>query len=596
MSGAWGPLRRVIGLLTIALSLALPAFAHAAGVDEVVMFSDPGDYIGGGGVRIYTPANGSITVSGSTADLTVGVSGGTNGDSYSMEFAAPFGQSLGPGVYDRAQRAPFREAGRPGIDIGGDGRGCNTISGRFEVKDLAVSSDGVLQRLWIVYEQHCEGGTSALFGEVRLGEPGPAGAGGVAPAIVRWPTSDVGKAGTAVPATIVATGPMQLTGATLGGANPGDFAIRLDECSGKALVAGQSCQVWVRYVPTSAGTRLATLHVRDSAGADYPVDLQGFSYGGRTRVSWTSDSGDYIGQGQPWNYTPANATIAASGSRRYIGFGIDGDKGDWWSGEFAAGNGDILAPGTTYTATRYPFNGTGAGMDVSGDGRGCNTITGKFTVTEANFDQDGTLHSAGVTFEQHCEGGAPALRGTFEFRAGDNTPPAPWMVAGPGSTAPPTSFGSLTPPGSGGGSGSGPGGSSGTQPQSTPSTGAAAGQQTAARSGCGLVRYSKLAVKRGTNKADRLNGTARAERLLGLRGNDVILGRGGSDCIDGGGGNDTLSGGAGNDRLVGGPGNDELIGGPGKDVLDCGPGTKDTAFVTRGDVTRGCERRMKAKR
>src|SRR3954451_6243625 len=307
MSGARRSLRWVTGLLAVSLSLALPVFAHAAQVDEVVMFSDPGDYIGGGGVRLYTPPNSTISVSGSTAYLQVSVSGGTNGDSYWMEFAAPYGQSLAPGVYDRAQRAPFHEAGRPGIDIGGDGRGCNTIAGRFEVKDLAVTSDGVLQRLWIVYEQHCEGGTSALFGEIRLGEPGPVGTGGVAPAIIRWPTSDVGKLATVVPATIVATGPMQLTGAALGGANPGDFGIRLDECTGKALVAGQSCQVWVRYQPTTAGTRLATLHVRDSAGADYPVDLQGFSYGGRTRVAWTSDAGDSIGQGKPWNYTPANA-------------------------------------------------------------------------------------------------------------------------------------------------------------------------------------------------------------------------------------------------------------------------------------------------
>src|SRR4051795_3045191 len=111
MSGARRSLRWVTGLLAVSLSLALPVFAHAAQVDEVVMFSDPGDYIGGGGVRIYTPANGTVTVSGSTADLTVAVSGGTNGDSYSMEFAAPFGQSLAPSVYDRAQRAPFREAG-----------------------------------------------------------------------------------------------------------------------------------------------------------------------------------------------------------------------------------------------------------------------------------------------------------------------------------------------------------------------------------------------------------------------------------------------------------------------------------------------------
>jgi hypothetical protein len=589
MRGTW---RLLCGVAGVAIALVAPAAAHAAAADAVVMFSDPGDYIGGGAVRLYTPANGTISVSGSTADLTVGVSGGTNGDSFGLEFAAPYGQSLAPGVYDRAQRAPFREAGRPGIDIGGDGRGCNTIEGRFEVKDIAVTPEGVLQRLWIVYEQHCEGGTAALFGEVRLGEPGPAGPGGVAPAIVRWPVSDVGKPSTVVPATIIATAPMQVTGASLGGDSPGDFAIRLDECSGRSLVAGQSCQVWVRYQPGVAGTRLATLHVGDSGGSDYPIDLQGFSYGGTTRLTMTSDSGDYIGQGKTWSYTPANATISAGGSRRVIGFGIDSATGDWWNGTFAAGDGDILAAGSTYAATRYPFNGSGAGIDISGNGRGCNTITGTFTVTEANFEQDGRLHSFGATFEQHCEGGAPALRGTFEYRKGDTTQPAPWMVSGPGSTAPPTTFGSLAP-----GAGSTPPPSPPTATSPAPGTGGVAGQKRSSRqSGCGLVRYSKLPMRRGTNRSDKLRGTRRAERIAGLRGADVILGLGGSDCIDGGSGNDTLSGGAGKDRLVGGAGNDRLIGGPGRDVLDCGSGRKDVAFVTPGDVVRGCERKLKANR
>src|SRR4051812_50058017 len=122
------------------------------------MLSDAGDYIGGGQPRVYTPANGQVTVSGGTGAVSVGVSGGSRGDQFTLEFAAPAGQALAPGVYDDAQRASFRSAGRPGIDIYGDGRGCNTDSGRFEVRDIAVDGSGAVQGLWIVYEQHCEGG------------------------------------------------------------------------------------------------------------------------------------------------------------------------------------------------------------------------------------------------------------------------------------------------------------------------------------------------------------------------------------------------------------------------------------------------------
>jgi hypothetical protein len=53
-------------------------------------------------------------------------------------------------------------------------------------------------------------------------------------------------------------------------------------------------------------------------------------------------------------------------------------------------------------------------MDISGNGRGCNTLTGQFTVNSITFWPD-------TTFEQHYEGATPALRGAFQFPAGDTT-------------------------------------------------------------------------------------------------------------------------------------------------------------------------------
>jgi hypothetical protein len=199
------PRRLAVVATTLALLGLGASGARAASLDEVVMYSDSGDYIGGGQMRVYHPGNGRISVGGSTSYLTVSVSGGSLGDAYSMDFAAPPGHVLTPGVYDDAQRAPFRESGRPGIDISGDGRGCNEDAGRFEVKAFDVSPAGVLQRLWIVYEQHCEGGTAALFGEVRLGVGGGSGPLATAPTIVRWPVRDQGSPGTVVPVSFGAT-------------------------------------------------------------------------------------------------------------------------------------------------------------------------------------------------------------------------------------------------------------------------------------------------------------------------------------------------------------------------------------------------------
>jgi Ca2+-binding RTX toxin-like protein len=611
------------GVLAVALALVMAPSALAAEATSVVMLSDSGDYIGGGVPRWYHPGNAQISVGGTTGEISISVSGGNLGDYFSLDFAAPPGKALAPGTYVGAQRAPFREAGRPGIDISGDGRGCNTIEGLFEVKAFEVSGS-TLQKLWIVYEQHCEGGESALFGEVRVNVPAPDGA-LVAPSLLRWPAGDVGRAGPAVPVTVTAAESLTITDASVAGANPGDFTERADECTGRALAAGSSCQVYLRPTATAPGTRNATLVVKDSAGRVHEVALQSFAYGGTTRWHMESDEGDYIGGGATWSYSPANGDqIAAGGSRQYIGFGLNAANGDWWSASFTPPEGDIIAPGT-YEATRYPFNGTGAGMDVSGEGRGCNQLSGTFTVNSVNFFDDGTIRNVSVSFEQHCEHSAAALRGTLEFRAGDDTAPPPWMVASGGGGGTVTSLGTPTGPGS-------------TRPATPNGPGPASGSPGASsepeRARCATRTYTLDRVIVGTARSDRLIGLPRAEMLVGGPGNDRLVGRGGDDCMDGGSGSDQLSGGTGsdlldgntgadrlrgnsgadvlagaaghdrldggsgndvaagnggNDVVAGGAGNDVLSGGPGRDLLDCGPG-RDVAVRGRGDRYRGCER------
>ena len=433
-----------VALLAVLGSLVLggPAAPAATGtVSYVVMYSD-GDWVGGGTQREFDARNSSLSVSGSPGYLTVNVSGGTAGDYFSLDFAAQPGDILtSGGIYTNAQRAPFREASHPGIDIYGDGRGCNTDSGQFEVKDIATDSSGSISRLWIVYEQHCEGGRAALWGEVKLNEPAPSAATVALPGVVRWPTTDVGAPNTVVPVTVIANAPVTINGVSLTGTNASDFAIRANECSGLALAAGDSCQVWLRFVAAAAGVGQATVHITDSSGGAYDVSLQGFAYGGTTSVTMTSDAGDYIGQAKPWSYSLANGDeIGLGGGRTYAGFGVNGANGDWWSADFVPAQGDILVPGATYAnATRYPFNGSGPGLDVSGMGRGCNTLTGSFTVNSATFNADGTLKTASISFVQHCEGATAALHGTWAFRAGDNTAPAPWMIATTPVPAPPPS-------------------------------------------------------------------------------------------------------------------------------------------------------------
>ena len=63
---------------------------------------------------------------------------------------------------------------------------------------------------------------------------------------------------------------------------------------------------------------------------------------------------------------------------------------------------------------------------MDGNGHGCNTLTGSFTISQALFSPvDGSLQHLSATFVQHCEGRPAALRGSLTWSAvADVTGPA----------------------------------------------------------------------------------------------------------------------------------------------------------------------------
>jgi len=138
----------------------------------------------------------------------------------------------------------------------------------------------------------------------------------------------------------------------------------------------------------------------------------------------TGDSGDYITGGATYSYDVAagdRLSIRTDDQLRGVYLSIDGKNGDWWSMDLRAPAGQQLAVGNYPEATRAPFSGVGAGIDISGNGRGCNTIEGSFVVADVAFGPHGYVERLDATFEQHCEGGDPALRGRVVI---GNPPPA----------------------------------------------------------------------------------------------------------------------------------------------------------------------------
>jgi hypothetical protein len=174
-------------------------------------------------------------------------------------------------------------------------------------------------------------------------------------------------------------------------------------------------------------------------------------------LSFSGDAGDYISQGKSSSYSSSkgDALDVSSATGGTVSISVNAYNGDWWTLDFDApgtpdrpvpGQPSVLAPGTYTGAHRYPFNGNGPGLSLSGEGRGCNQLTGSFTIIKAVFGPQGYVQTFDATFEQHCEGGTPAARGEVHI-ANPPSPAgaAPLPTARP--TAKPTAGASSTQPG-----------------------------------------------------------------------------------------------------------------------------------------------------
>jgi hypothetical protein len=133
-----------------------------------VMFFDGNDYIYNG---LLTVTNAVFATTGSsTVDLQLAVNPRdvSQGSNWRLWFSSSeLDQPLREQVYRMAERAPFASPGHPGIDIGGSGRGCNTISGEFEIVRLLWAGNQ-LRELTIVFNQHCERGATSLRGCIHI--------------------------------------------------------------------------------------------------------------------------------------------------------------------------------------------------------------------------------------------------------------------------------------------------------------------------------------------------------------------------------------------------------------------------------------------
>ena len=411
-------------LSVFVFALTFTAIASASTPQTfLTLISQPGDYIGGGITQTLTPADGTFSVTNSTTDTSISFHTPSYSQFWTLQFGSPRSQKFGRGEYEGATRTAFRSPTRPGVDVGGDGRGCNTDIGRFLVTDFALNADGTIARLAIDFEQHCEGAPPALYGSFRYNS-----------AVAAVPRFGIGSGyalkgndGTSDATLIVAlcrpsSSTVQVTYTTAdGGAIQGtDYVSTTGTVSFAPGVTSQPIVIPVLGDRLARGNK--SFRVKLSAPVGAPIGAGSASVLIRdpnvpqTVLAVSSQPGDFIGGGAQYLFTLSDAVFTPSNSANVVTFRIN--NGDGWDTDFAGPTTARLGIGDYENAQRWPFQPAGTpGLSVDGEFRGCNTLTGNFHVLKAGYTSSNVLQSFSANFEQHCEGAAPALFGWLRYHS-----------------------------------------------------------------------------------------------------------------------------------------------------------------------------------
>lgn len=404
------------------LSLLFTTVASASTPQTfLTLISQPGDYIGGGIAQTLTPADGTFSVTNSTNTVSISFHTPSYSQFWYLDFGSATTQKFGRGEYEGAQRTAFRSPTRPGIDVSGDGRGCNTDTGRFLVTDFALNTDGTIARLAIDFEQHCEGAPPALYGSFRYNS-----------AVTAVPRVGIGS-------TYALKGNTGTSDATVivSLCLPGSSTVRVDYTTvdggairGTDYVATTGTVSFAPGVTSQEivipviGDRLArgnkTFRVKLSTPIGAPIGAGTANVlirdpnVSQTVLVMSSQPGDYIGGGGQYLFTLSDGTFTPNNSANVVTFSIH--NGDFWDADFAGPTTARLGVGVYDNAQRYPFQPSGTpGLAIDGAGRGCNTLTGNFQILKAGYNSSNVLQSFSANFEQHCEGAAPALFGWLRY-------------------------------------------------------------------------------------------------------------------------------------------------------------------------------------
>jgi hypothetical protein len=164
-------------LLVLLLACIWPATAVA---QNALLYVDSqlGDDIGAGRELTFASPDSQIVVlrnQDNGVTIQVSTPGTTPPASWTIELAGPNDAALAAGAYQNAVKFGTQGTSQPGLSVSGDGRTCTTVTGSFDVLDVAYDPQaGAVVRFAADVEQHCERVFSALFGSIRYNSAIPA--------------------------------------------------------------------------------------------------------------------------------------------------------------------------------------------------------------------------------------------------------------------------------------------------------------------------------------------------------------------------------------------------------------------------------------
>jgi hypothetical protein len=173
-------------IFVAAVSIVLSALAQGAdaATDMFSFTSSPQSWVGHGLSQTFTPAHGSTISASRYFDqgafqnaIRFTLSDPEYGG-YNLEMVGFDGAFPTVGTYPGATRWPFN-GGNPGLDFSGNGRGNNTLTGNFTVKESVLDVSGNVLAFAADFTQYDEGNlnwwnTGSIYYHSSIPEPASA--------------------------------------------------------------------------------------------------------------------------------------------------------------------------------------------------------------------------------------------------------------------------------------------------------------------------------------------------------------------------------------------------------------------------------------